>query len=122
MAATGKNQWQAFVAPLSLERETGSSDWVPVTPNSNSFLFVFWSTRGDLIYTLSSRGQGGNLRFLDSQRLDPATKHPIGSPVAVYEFSETLVPGMDPVWNTVSVDNNRMVLELGGMSTGIWIK
>jgi hypothetical protein len=40
----------------------------------------------------------------------------------VYEFDETLVPGMDPVWNTVSVDGNRIILELGGVSTDIWIK
>ena len=65
---------------------------------------------------------GGNLRFLDAQRLDPKTKHPIGSALAVYEFNEALVPGMDPGWNTVSVDGNRIILELGGVSTGIWIK
>jgi hypothetical protein len=40
----------------------------------------------------------------------------------VYEFDETLVPGMDPVWNNISGYGNRIILELGGASTGIWIK
>ena len=122
VAVTGKHQWQAFVAPLSLARETSTSDWVPVTQASDSFLFAFWSSRSDLIYTLSSHEQGGNLRFLDAQRLDPETKHPIGSALPLYEFNESLVPGMDPIWNTVAVDRNRIVLELGGVSTDIWIK
>lgn len=122
VGAVGKQQWQAFVAPVSEAKPIGSSDWVPVTPVSDSFLFVFWARQQDLIYSLSSHGQGGNLRFLDAQRLDPTTKHPVGSPAPIYEFSETLVPGMDPVWNTVSVSGNRIILELGGMATDIWIR
>ena len=40
----------------------------------------------------------------------------------VYEFDETLVPQMDPVWNNIAVEGNRIILELGGVSTDIWIK
>jgi hypothetical protein len=100
----------------------GSSDWVPVTPVSDSFFLAFWASHSELIYTLSSHARGGNLRFLDSQRLDNETKHPVGAAMSVYEFDETLVPGMDPVWNTVSVAGSRIIVELGGVSTDIWIK
>jgi len=61
-------------------------------------------------------------RFLDAHLLDSLTKRPVGVPLPVYEFNEALVPGMDPLWNTVAVDGNRIVLELGGVSTDIWIK
>jgi Tol biopolymer transport system component len=122
IAQIATHQWQAFVAPVSEDKPVISSDWVPVTPVSDSWFFAFWSARNDLIYTLSSHAAGGNLRFLDAQKLDAQTKHPIGSATPVYEFDETLVPGMDPVWNNVSVDRNRLILELGGASTGIWIK
>jgi Tol biopolymer transport system component len=122
VAKVGTQQWQAFVAPVSGDKPLGSSDWVPVTPASERFFYAFWSAHGDLIYTLSSHEAGGNLRFLDVQRLDPETKHPVGEAMPVYEFDETLVPGMDPVWNNVSVDGNRIILELGGVSTDIWIK
>jgi Tol biopolymer transport system component len=122
VAAVGTHQWQAFVAPVSEEKMISSSNWVPVTPVSDSFFFVFWAQHRDLIYTLSSHAHGGNLRFLDAQRLDSETKHPAGAAIPVYEFDETLVPQMDPVWNTVSVAGSRIILELGGVTTDIWIK
>src|SRR5579872_443632 len=122
VAKVGTNQWQAFVTPVSEAKALGSSDWLPVTPASDRFFYAFWSAKGDLIYTLSSHSAGGNLRFLDAVLLDPESKHPVGDPVPIYEFDEGLVPGMDPVWNNVSMDGNRIILELGGSSTGIWIK
>ena len=118
----GEHRWRAFVASASHERETSSSDWIPVTPVSDTFFFAFWSARSDMMYTLSSHEHGGNLRFLDAQRLDNESKRPLGATTPVYEFHEALVPGMDPIWNTVSVDGNRIILELGGVATDIWIK
>jgi hypothetical protein len=114
--------WQAFVAPLSEDRPALSADWVPVTPPSDQFFYAFWSARDDLVYILSSRSRGGNLRFLDAQRVNPATKQRTGEPVVVYEFDESLVPGMDPLWNPITIDHNRLVLELGGASSSVWIK
>lgn len=122
IAQTGANQWQAFVAPATREAPLGSNDWVAVTPVSDSFFFAFWSARNDLIYTLSSHAHGGNLRFLDAQKLDPDSKRPTGPATPVYEFDETLVPGMDPVWNSITVEGGKIILELGGASTGIWTK
>jgi dipeptidyl aminopeptidase/acylaminoacyl peptidase len=43
LAKVGTHQWQAFVASVSEEMLFGSSDWVPVTPVSDSFFFAFWS-------------------------------------------------------------------------------
>jgi hypothetical protein len=114
--------WQAFVAPLAEDRLALRADWVPVTPPTEKFFYAFWSARDDLVYILSSRSRGGNLRFLDAQRLNPATKLPAGEPVAVYEFDDSLVPGMDALWNPIAIDQNRLVLELGGVTSGVWIK
>ena len=116
------NQWQAFITPVSEAKPLGSSDWVPVTPASDRFFYAFWSAMGNLIYTLSSHSAGGNLRFLDAVRLDPESKHPVGDTVPIYEFDEAWVPGMDPVWNSVSMDGDRIIVELGSSSTGVWIK
>jgi Tol biopolymer transport system component len=122
VAAVGRRRWQAFVAPVSDERLLSSFDWTAVTPVSDSFFFAFWGERNDVIYTLSSHAPGGNLRFLEAQRLDSETKHPAGAATPVYEFDEALVPVMDPLWNTVSVAGNKIVLELNGVTTDIWIK
>jgi len=114
--------WQGFVARLREDRPALKADWIPVTPRSDRFFYAFWSARDDLVYVLSSRSRGGNLRFLDAQHLDRATKQRAGEPVAVYEFDDSLAPGMDAIWNPITIDANRLVLELGGVSSGVWIK
>jgi hypothetical protein len=121
VAGAEGQHWQGFVVPVSSDL-LNASDWIPVTPVSNSYFLVFWSGHDDLLYSLSSHGSGGNLRYLDALHLDPASKHPAGAATPLYEFDETLVPGMDPVWNNISVDGDRIVLELGGVGTDVWIK
>jgi hypothetical protein len=121
VAEVESHRWQAFVVPVP-SKVSLPPDWIPVTAASDAYFLVFWSGHDDLLYSLSSHGQGSNLRFLDSLQLDPASKHPIGAPAAVYEFDESLVPGMDPVWNNIAADGDRIVLELGGVGTDVWIK
>ena len=75
-----------------------------------------------MLYILTARGGSGNLKWLEAQRLDAGTKRPVGGAMPVHEFDDRLAPGMDPVWNTVSVAGGRIILELGGVSTNIWIK
>jgi Tol biopolymer transport system component len=115
-------EWQGFVARVRGDRPAMRADWVPVTAPTPWFFYECWSARDDLVYLLSSHGHGGNLRFLDAQRLDAATKQRAGEPVAVYEFDESLVPGMDALWNPIAVDDNRLILELGGVSSSVWVK
>jgi hypothetical protein len=122
VARMGEHKWQTFVAPVWPEKLLGSSEWVPITPVSDSFHFAFWSARGDLIYILTAHGGSGNLKWLEAQRIDAETKRPIGTALPVYEFDDMLVPGMDPIWNTVAVAGNRIILELGGASTNVWVK
>ena len=118
---TGDQQWRGFAAPVN-GRTTGPAGWIPLTAPSNQFFYLFPSSREDLIYLLSSHGEGGNLRYLDVQRLDAASKRPSGAATPVYQFDESLVPGMDPIWNPISLDGNRIILELGGVGTNIWIR
>ena len=122
VARVGQHNWQTFVVPMSAPKTLSSSEWIPVMPVSDSFHFAFWSERGDLIYNLTARGGSGNLKWLEAQPVDKETKHPTGVPTEVYEFSDMLVPGMDPNWNTITAAGGRIVLELGDVSTNIWAK
>jgi Tol biopolymer transport system component len=122
VARVGEHNWQTFVVPVSAQKMLGSSEWIPVMPVSDSFHFAFWSERGDLIYNLTARGGSGNLKWLEAQPVDEATKHPTGVPTEIYEFSDMLVPGMDPNWNTITAGGGKIVLELGEVSTNIWTK
>ena len=108
--------------PASTEKPLSWFEWIPVTAVSDSFHIAFWSERGDIVYILTGRGGGGNLKWLEAQRVDQSSKHPIGAPWQVHEFEELLVPGMDPLWNAVSVNGGRIILELGDVSANIWVK
>ncbi len=119
VARTGQRMWQTFAAPIRRDRAATRAEWVALTPASDSFHFAFWSPDGSMIYILTGRGPG-NLRWLEAQKLDAATKHPVGNRVPVYEFAESRVPTMDPTWNNVSVIGDRILLELGDSSTNLW--
>jgi Tol biopolymer transport system component len=122
VAKVGEHGWQTFAALVSSGKPLHSFDWIPVTPLSDSFHFAFWSERGDIVYNLTARGGSGNLKWLEAQRVDPASKHPIGVPQLLYEFGDMLVPGMDSVWNPVAVNGGKIILELGNIGTNIWAK
>jgi hypothetical protein len=72
----------ADLLPVSPRKPVNSFDWIPVTPLSDSFQFAFWSEGGDIVYDLTARGGGSNLKWLELQRVDPANKHPHRRPPA----------------------------------------
>jgi hypothetical protein len=118
----GEHRWQTFAAPTTTEKLLSSSEWIVITPVSDSFNFAFWSERGDIIYILTAHEGSGNLRWLEAQRVDPSSKQPMGAPWPLHEFEESRVPGMDPIWNPVSVAGGKIILELSDVSTDIWVK
>ena len=122
VAKMGEQRWQTFVAPIWPEKLLASFEWIPIAPVSDSFHFAFWSTRGDILYILTAHDGNGNLKWLEAQRLDAETKRPIGSSIPMHEFDDLFVPGMDPIWNTISAVDDRIILELGRVSTNVWIK
>jgi len=122
VAKMGEHRWQTFAAPVADEKLLGSFEWIPITPVSDSFHFAFWSASGDIVYILTAREGSGNLKWLEAQHVDPLTARPIGIAVPVHEFTDSTPPGMDPIWNTVAVFGNRIILELGSVSSNIWIK
>jgi hypothetical protein len=117
---TGKDQFRSYIARIGLDRSTGESEWIRVNPSSHEFQMAFWSPDGNLLYLLSEHGEG-NLNWLDAQRLDPQSKQPAGVPFAVYHFKEPRVPTMDPVWNHAAAAADKIVLELGDVSTNVWM-
>jgi Tol biopolymer transport system component len=122
VAKMGEHRWQTFAAPTTTEKLLSSSEWIVITPVSDSFHFAFWSERGDIIYILTAHEGSGNLRWLEAQRVDPSSKHPMGAPWPLHEFEKSRVPGMDPIWNPVSVAGGKIILELSDVSTDIWVK
>lgn len=119
--AGAEQRWQTFIAPV---RAGGAEkpDWIPVAPQTESFHLSFWSAAGDMVYVLTSRPGHPNLLWLEAQRLNPASRQPVGARIAMYELSEAQAPSMDPLWNTMSAIPGKIVLELNETAAGIWIK
>jgi hypothetical protein len=117
----GTHSWQTVAVRDRGDRVVTASNWVPVSAVSDAFHFAFWSEDGRILYRLTGHGRG-NLRWLEAQRLDQKTKHAVGPRLQIYEFDDSRVPTMDPVWNTVTVAHNRIILELGETTADIWLK
>jgi Tol biopolymer transport system component len=115
-----ENAFRTWIAPLHSDRPTGQQEWIAVNAESDSFQIPFWAPDGKLIYILTAHG-GGNLNWLEAQRLDSRTKRPLGQRFPVYEFHEPRVPMMDPTWNRITALKDRIVLELGDISTNVWV-
>jgi hypothetical protein len=120
VAKTGPHAFGSFVVQIPGDRPAMPSEWINVNPSSSDFQMAFWSTDGNLIYLLDTHGEG-NLNWLDAQRLDTQTKRPVGALRNVYHFQEPRVPSMDSIWNHPAAAAGRILLELGDMSTNIWI-
>jgi Tol biopolymer transport system component len=120
VAQTGKHSWRAYIAGIPAVGPANRSDWIPATANLDGFLMAFWSQDGNLLYILNEHGEG-NLNWLDAQKLDPRNKRPVEQPFNVYRFREPRVPGMDPIWNHPAVGRDKIILELGDMSTNVWL-
>jgi Tol biopolymer transport system component len=120
IAKTGKDEFHGYIARIGQDGITGENRWIRVNPSSHEFQMAFWSPDGNLLYLLSEHGEG-NLNWLDALKLDPQTKQPTGVPFAVYHFKEPRVPTMDPVWNHPAAAADKIVLELGDVSTNVWM-
>jgi hypothetical protein len=117
---TGKDQFRSYIARIGQDGITSENEWISVNPSSREFQMAFWSPDGNLLYLLSAHSEG-NLKWLDALRLDPQSKQPAGVPFAVYHFKEPRVPTMDPIWNRPAAAEGKIVLELGDVSTNVWM-
>jgi hypothetical protein len=74
------------IAPLRNGRAASESEWITVAEYPGRNNRPWWSPDGTLLYFLSLKD---NYPDIWAQRLDPATKRPVGEAFAVYHFHET---------------------------------
>jgi len=117
---SGEHDFRGYIARVPDRGLALESGWLPVNPASHEFQMLFWSPDGNLLYILSEHGEG-NLNWLEAQRLDPQSKRSTGQPFTVYHFKDPRVPTMDPIWNHPAAVEGKILLELGDMSTNVWM-
>jgi Tol biopolymer transport system component len=108
---------QIFVAPFHGDRPATPQEWIPITDGSGMDRNIEWSNDGGLLYFLSERD---GAQCIWAQRLDPATKKPVGNAFEVQHFSS---PNRSIVRGgfALSASQDRLYYALGATRGNIWM-
>jgi serine/threonine protein kinase/Tol biopolymer transport system component len=117
---------QVFIAPFRDTSQPGVSpveetDWTPITDGKGMERYAAWSPDGNVLYYLSERD---GFRCLRAQRLDPATKRPVGPAIEVSHFHEarrSLLAAGDPINVNPCVAVDKVVFGLLETTGNIWM-
>ncbi len=108
-----------YVAPFSPERSPLRSEWIRIPHSAKAHANPRWSPDGGMLY-FSSEQDG--YACLWAERLDPATKHPVGEPFAVQHFHSTALRMVEPSFaSPIALAFDKIVLSLESRSGGIWM-
>jgi Tol biopolymer transport system component/predicted Ser/Thr protein kinase len=115
------NARQIFIAPYRGAAAIPEDQWIPVTDGKGMDRYADWSPDGKLLYFVSERD---GFRCFWAQRLDPATKHPVGEPFPVQHFhtSRRSLMGPDPIATSMSVAADKIVFSMVEQTGNIWMK
>jgi eukaryotic-like serine/threonine-protein kinase len=117
-----------FIVPYRGERPAATSDgitekdWIPVTDGTAMDRDPYWSPGGNALYFVSERD---GFRCIWMQRVDPATRQPLGLPSGVSHFhtARLSLSTVDPRSSAVSLSltPTRMFFSLGELTGNIWL-
>jgi Tol biopolymer transport system component len=111
-----------FVAPYHGAAAIPEDQWIPITDGLGMDRYADWSPDGNMLYFLSERD---GFRCIWAQRLDPATKHPLGEAFPVRHFHtsrRSLLAVPDPVGTGMSVAADKIVFSMVEQTGNIWMK
>jgi Tol biopolymer transport system component len=106
------------ITPMRDGRAAGEAEWITVLDREANNRVPFWSRDGNLVYFLTNLD--GSQCFY-GQRLDPATKRPVGDPFPLYHFHQSrlrLPPGAN-MGGVILPD--RLIIASQEISSNIWI-
>jgi hypothetical protein len=111
---------RVFVVPFR-RPALGENEWIPITDGSGLDREPYWSPDGNLLYFLSERE---GFRCVWAQRLDPATKRPVGAAFPVYHSHRARLSLMslpNTNWAGLSVARDKLVFSMGERTGNIWM-
>jgi eukaryotic-like serine/threonine-protein kinase len=108
---------QVFVARVQASGVAPEKDWIAINQDADA---PGWSPDGNLLYFWSDRD--GSPCFW-AQRLDPATKHPVGEPLGIQHFHSRGLSWKNLYLGApdVAVAPDRIVFNLGEHTGNIWL-
>ena len=113
-------QTKIFISPVLPDRPARDADLIAVTTGQTWDALPEFSPDGNLVYFESERDGS---RCLWAQRLDDATKHPVGDPFAVQHFHRAglslmhVVPGQ----RALTVAKDKIILTAVERKGNVWL-
>jgi Tol biopolymer transport system component/DNA-binding winged helix-turn-helix (wHTH) protein len=111
---------ELLIAPVRNGVAGKETEWIPITDGLHNDDKPQFSPDGNLVYFTSTRD--GYL-CIWSQKLNPATKKPVGGPIAFEHFHNASGrdAAYDPSNSNLSVAKDKMVINLPQYSVTIWM-
>jgi Tol biopolymer transport system component len=113
---------KVFISPIRDGHGLPESEWIPVSDGSQVDKNVAWSPDGNLLYFLSERD---GRRCIWAQRLQPATKQPVGSAFVVQHFHDSRQSlSRVPRWGLIGITavQGRLVFTMSELTGDIWME
>ena len=110
-----------YVASFAGEQPIEQKDWTIVVAGVNLERQPVWSPLGFLIYFLSERD---GYRCVWAQKIDPATRKPVGEPFAARHFHQArynLIDFGDTAEIGLSLAANQMFFSMREIQSNIWL-
>jgi Tol biopolymer transport system component len=101
--------WREYIAPFQGETPAPESAWISVLTELN-----YWSPDGTLVYGVS--GHDG-FNCIWAQRVDRATKRPVGSPLPIYHSHGARLT----VGGWISLGREKMVFDMAERTGNVWM-
>jgi serine/threonine protein kinase len=108
-----------FIARVAGQRPPPESEWIPIEGSESDGL-AGWSPDGSLIYTASYRD---GFECFWAQRLDPATKKPVGAAFPVHHLhsARRSLGNVLVMFQEFGVSTDKLVFPLNERTANIWM-
>ena len=111
---------QVFLAPVRGKTAIPQQDWIQIADGSTWNGLPRWSPNGNLLYITSERD---GFRCIWVQRLEAATKRPLGVATPVYHSHRANLSLMNAGTGgyRLSVTRDKLIFNMGEISGNIWM-
>ncbi len=106
--------FRTYMVPFKTEAPVGENASIDIIDGDGGY----WSPDGNLVYSFSHRD---GYRCIWAQRLDPATKQPVGAPFAVFHSHNARLSLSNPTEVSLGISGDEMVFNMGERTGNIWM-